>query len=69
MGSSYKILYVILQTFKVHLAEYLLKKKMLQTEVIDMFCDHYTFLQVLSYKNNKLKETDSLLLFCCVYIC
>jgi len=47
MGTLYKILHAILQTFQVHLAEYLLERKMFQTEVIGMFCDHYTFLQVL----------------------
>jgi len=47
MGALYKIVHAFLQAFQVHLAEYLLERKMFQTEVTDMFCDHYAFLQVL----------------------
>jgi len=46
-GTLYKILHAFLQAFQVHLAEYLLERKTLQTEVTGMFCDHYTFLLVL----------------------
>jgi hypothetical protein len=52
MGTSYEILHAFLQAFQVHLAVYLLEWKMFQTEVVDMFYDHYTFLQVLHCENN-----------------